>query len=330
MSKKKLPHYNLVTIGSAVKDIMFYTAAAEIVRNPKQDPTKVKLIGFEFGAKIHSDNVYSMFGGGAANTAVIASTLGLRVATVMRVGRDSSGDDMYHNLKQAGVATRYMQRDQSHASGFSFLVVDSTTDEHVAFVNYGANEHLQVTPKILSQFTTDWFYVPALSTKRWPQAMQTIIKTSHKIAWNPGAIQLEQPNQLKKFLPKIQVLILNTDEAIELSVATGLPTKSLAIRKLAEHIFNLGVKLIVITDGRAGAYAYDGTTLYFDKPNKKQPKDTTGAGDAFGATFITGLIRRPNDIQFALRLATLNASAQVAQVGAQTGVLTWKQIMQRI
>jgi sugar/nucleoside kinase (ribokinase family) len=48
--------------------------------------------------------------------------------------------------------------------------------------------------------------------------------------------------------------------------------------------------------------------------------DRTGAGDAFGAGFITGLIRR-NEINYALKLASANATSVIESIGAQTGLL---------
>ncbi len=327
---KKIFHYNIVTIGSAVQDIMFYTDQAEIVRNPKSDPTKQKLIGFEYGAKIHSDNLHYLFGGGAANTAITCAKLGLNVAAILRVGADSVGTAVHQHLQQFGVVTKHIEVDTKHHTGLSFLVVDQVSDEHVAFVQYGANDFLDITHATLKLLNTDWFYISSISAKYWPILIQRIIHTTSNIAWNPGAVQLQQPKLVKTILPKITVLLLNKDEAIELSLGTGLSSNTLTMKQLVKHIFALGPKFVVITAGLAGAYVYDGKNLYFDQPGKRKPVDTTGAGDAFGATFITSLVKRPGDIKFALRLATLNASAQVTEVGAQTGLLTWKQIMQRI
>ena len=43
-------------------------------------------------------------------------------------------------------------------------------------------------------------------------------KRGVKIAWNPGATQLAQEKVMAKFLPYVEVLVLNKDEAVELIV----------------------------------------------------------------------------------------------------------------
>jgi sugar/nucleoside kinase (ribokinase family) len=50
-------------------------------------------------------------------------------------------------------------------------------------------------------------------------------------------------------------------------------------------------------------------------------KDTAGAGDAFGSTFVAGLQIFHFDLVKALRLATINSGSVVSRVGAQVGLL---------
>ena len=50
----------------------------------------------------------------------------------------------------------------------------------------------------------------------------------------------------------------------------------------------LGPKIVVITDGQKGAYAYDGENMWQMPmyPDPAPPVDRTGAGDAFSSTFV--------------------------------------------
>ncbi len=316
-------HYDIITIGSAVRDVMFVTGEAETFKNPHRDPNKVDLIGFEYGAKIHSDQVHRYYGGGANNTAVGLARLGLNVAACVCVGDDPDGMATVAHLQAEGVKTTFVQRTQRRATGFSFLVVETKTHEHVALVDYGANELLTV-PRAVLQAHPKWFYISSLSTKRWATIMRTVLKTQAMVAWNPGAIQLAQPNVVKALLKKVAVLILNRDEATELL------GKADTAMHLAEQLQALGPQIAVVTDGRHGAAVYNGKTMYTTKGSLAAPKDTTGAGDCFGSSFVAGLIRfhkdHQPDIDQALKLATMNASAEVAKPGAQNGLLTWAKI----
>lgn len=310
--------YDIITIGSAVRDVMFATADAETFKNPKKDPTKLNLIGFEYGAKLHSDKVHRYYGGGANNTAVGLARLGLKVAACVCVGKDAEGDATVSHLKAEQVATALVQRTAKRATGFSFLIVETKTYEHVALVDYGANEELTV-PRAVLTAKPQWYYVSSLSTKRWPTLMRNLTQTAQQIAWNPGAIQLAKPTVVKSLLKKITVLILNRDEATELVGKAG------SAPELAKALQAIGPKLAVVTDGRHGAAIYDGVSMHTTKGSLTAPKDTTGAGDCFGSSLIAGLVKF-GDIDQALKLATLNASAEVSKPGAQNGLLRWSDI----
>lgn len=324
-----MKHFDVVSVGTALQDTIFYTSDAELVKNPKADPTKLKLIAFEYGAKISSNEISHSFGGGAANTAMGMAKLKLNNAALVCLGKDPIGKVLEESFAKNGIDRSLIQYDSKAITGFSFLVVEKSTNEHVAFAHYGANESLQITPKILKKFRTDWFYVSSLSLPNWATAMRALCATKSNIVWNPGAIQLKEPKVIQSLLKYITVLILNKDEATDLSLQTGykLPRgkKELDSKELAMHLHMFGPKQVLVTNGRYGSHAYDGNNVYFAKPNPDKPKDTTGAGDCFGSTYTTGLMKFSGDIPKALKLAIVNSTSLVSQTGAQHGLLTWQQ-----
>jgi sugar/nucleoside kinase (ribokinase family) len=85
----------------------------------------------------------------------------------------------------------------------------------------------------------------------------------------------------------------------------------------------LGPKVVVITDGPAGAYASDGMNQYFmpPYPDPKPPISRTGAGDAFSTGFFCGLVYGLS-IYDALRWAPIESMHVVQFFGAQTGLLS--------
>lgn len=325
MINKFMKTFDIITIGSALRDMLFYTDEAELIDNPK-NPIKLKLLGFEYGAKIRGHRVQFTFGGGAMNTAVNFAGLGLKTGIISCLGNDETGQEIINYLKKKKVNTSLIQTVKER-TGSSLLVIDEKTEEHVIFVHYGANEKLRlVHPKGVQRSPlgcTSWFYVSGLAAKVWPTVINKLKRTSAKIAWNPGHSQLPD---LKKHLPGIAVLILNKDEATELCLEA---TKNYSVLNLLKIIYFWGPRLIVITDGRRGVYVFDGQKVYFDKPRPHQPRDTTGAGDCFGSTFIAGLIKL-KDIKKAIHLAMLNTVSLVMRPGAQNGLLTWGQLKKKI
>jgi sugar/nucleoside kinase (ribokinase family) len=56
---------------------------------------------------------------------------------------------------------------------------------------------------------------------------------------------------------------------------------------------------------------------------------TLGAGDAFGSTFVAGLMRHEGDLAAALREASINAASVVSVFGAKRGLLDLAELKRR-
>jgi sugar/nucleoside kinase (ribokinase family) len=90
---------------------------------------------------------------------------------------------------------------------------------------------------------------------------------------------------------------------------------------------DLGPKIVLITDGPNGAYAYENGNFWFMPiyPDPKPAYERTGAGDAFASTFVSALALGKN-VEEALRWAPINSMSVVQYVGAQKGLLDQKSI----
>ena len=97
------------------------------------------------------------------------------------------------------------------------------------------------------------------------------------------------------------------------------------IEGLLKTIYLLGPHIAVITDGKNDFFAYDGEFLYRGTPHQHiKVVDSTGAGDAFAASFLSGMIKK-KDIEFALQLAAANSESVLQYYGAKNKLLTWKE-----
>jgi sugar/nucleoside kinase (ribokinase family) len=324
--------FDVITIGGATRDITFYTKEGKLIANPS-DPLRQKLLGFEYGAKIGIREAFFTFGGGAANTAVCFSRLGLKVATILRVGNDENGRAVVANLKKNKVETKFVQIDKKAKTGFSFIVTFGPAREHTAFLYRGANDKLQIINYKLQNLKTDWFYVSSLSGEKWREIMNRVVSYCPpvKLAWNPGARQLAAGlSGLKNYLRKTKILLINKDEAIELVVSLSR-YKKMSVSWLNEPknlfrvLYEFGPKILVITDGPKGAYAFDGQNFYYQKALSEKIVDTTGAGDSFCASFVAGQILYKGDIKKSLKLAAINSAYNLTGIGAQEPLLTRKE-----
>ncbi len=320
--------YDVITIGGATEDINFYVDDYQLLEN-KLNPAGNQLLAFDYGTKIDIKKVAMTFGGGAANTAVCFASLGLKTAGMITYGNDERGKKIVANLKKRRVDVRLMKRIPNEISGFSFIVIGASKD-HVAFSHRAANSFMAISAKDQKSLKrAPWLFITSLSGN-WRSSLDKIfsIVDGTKVFWNPGELQLLAGHRvLAKYFKKTKVLTMNKDEAIQLVMSHNrLASKSYdffsSVENLLKAIHEWGPEIIVVTDGEHGAYAYDGQEVYFQavvKPKKKE--DTTGLGDAFAASFVTGLILYKN-IKQALFLAAHNAASVLSQQGAQNGLLT--------
>jgi ribokinase len=319
--------YDFITIGGATEDITFYTKDGILIDN-KNDILRQKLLAFEYGAKLKVDKAYSTYGGGAANAAVCLAKLGFKVGAMAAIGDDNRGVGIINNFKKNKVDINCIQIIRDVESGFSFLVVGQA-NEHIVFSNRAANKKLNIADREVEILdSAEWIYLTSLSGN-WRQVIKNVFKTKAKIAWNPGQRQLHSGiKAIGKYLPKLEVLVLNKDEAIELVISEEKNRNQNNrflnnIKNLLKILKDWGPAIVVITKGKNGADAYDGNKFYHqDIFKEKRRIDTTGVGDAFGSTFIAGLKIFKGDIQKSLYLGVKNSASVITEQGAQNGLLS--------
>ncbi|NQT49917.1 carbohydrate kinase family protein [Candidatus Kuenenbacteria bacterium] len=321
--------FDVVTVGSALKDIMFYSDEISIIKNEK-DITRQKLMAVEYGAKLPISEVFVNYGGGALNTAVGLKNFGLDVSPMVNVGRDQVGKEIFTYLKNQKINTSLIRVDKTERTGFSIVMTALKDKEHTIFTYKGASNNLEVHN--LRNFRTKWFYVSSLTSKSWALEFDKIARQKRrnvKIAWNPGSLQLQEFKKVLHFLPSIEVLILNKDEAIELVKKARPRTtkKDLNDSKyLLTELKNFGSQKVVITQGSNGVVAIDDNEKYYYHRavgEKRRIVDTVGAGDSFSSGLVAGLVKK-NDFDKALKLAIRNSAHVLYRIGAQNGLLKIK------
>ena len=322
---------DVLTIGGATVDIMMYTDECKIINNP-HDITRQKLIAFEYGAKINTDEVYLTYGGGAFNTAVNFSNLGLKTVLRAQLGDDAWGAEIMKYLRQKKVSTDLISIQRQGHTGTSIIINVGRNKEHVIFLYRGANHVIDINYRALAKFSPKWVYLTSLTGSKTKANLENIfrfVKTKKvKLSWNPGNEQLELGFRgLRKYLDKVTVFNVNKDEAIELAVSAGEKTTN--INKLLKLLKSWGPEIVVITDGPKGAYAWAEGKEYFVKALPIRGINTTGAGDSFGSTFVAGLIKT-DDINFSLKAAIINSNYVIQEIGAQKGMKNWTEIKRLI
>jgi sugar/nucleoside kinase (ribokinase family) len=258
--------------------------------------------------------------------------LGLVVAPLVSLGKDWNGQEIHSFMKQHGLKTDLIQVDKHHGTGFSFVLTAAKDHEHTIFTYKGAS-NAQHFPR-LHAVKTDWYYVAALSMPDWAIQFAEIIrqvdrtwKKPHeiKIMWNPGEKQLRDYKKMLRFFPKIEVLMVNKDEAIELVLNVfGRRVDRRKVnepRYLLDALHQTNLKNIIITAGKQGVYGMDEAGHYhYLRSQAKKIRNTVGAGDAFGSGFLAAF-HQTSDFNKGLHWGIKNSAAVLSQVGAQAGLL---------
>ncbi len=274
------------------------------------------MISLRFGDKIpyESAEVFRAVGN-SPNAAVSAARLGLNSYLISYLGEDNIGKENAASLVSNNVNIDYMEIVPGMTSNQHFVLWYDT--ERTILVKH--NEYPYSFPMDLPE--PKWIYLSSLA-KNSIEYHHQIEKylTEHpkvKLAFQPGTFQIMLGAEaLKNIYKRSELFLSNKEEAQRI-----LNTEEDDIVKLMSMIRGLGPKIAVITDGMNGAYASDGVDAWFMPVYLHNPYERTGAGDAFGSTFLSALILGKT-IPEALTWGPINAMSVVQKVGAQAGLLS--------
>jgi ribokinase len=301
----------VITFGAGTQDVFLMGKALTAKRDVRtHDYVEV----FPLGAKLELDNVIFDVGGGATNAAVTFARQGFRTEFIGKIGHDPAGTEILRVLKKEAVSTDRVAVDPRLSSGYSVLLL-APSGERTVLVHRGAAHELGARDMDIRNLDADWFYISSLAGNFDLAAKLIKHAKAHgiKVAWNPGSAELKKARKVQALLANVEVLLANTQEMKE--IFGGNDAKDIMTRAFGVCPY------VVMTDGAKGTYATDSNKIYFAGLYQNvKVIDRTGAGDAFGSGFVAALAKQL-PIEDALTLASANASAVVAKIGAKTGIL---------
>lgn len=314
MQKQQNPSaYDIISVGDATLDVFVNLQEASVLCNLQKDMCQLCL---SYADKIPVEKVQRLIGGNAANNAVGSSRLGLKAAFYSIVGNDETGRNIMETVCDAKVSCEYMQIDKKQESNYS--VVLNYKGERTILVY-----HIDRTYKMPKFKPTKWFYLTSMGKNHMDFHMELLAhikKTGAQLGFNPGTHQLKQGlEKLKPLLAETSILFVNKEEA------QRLVGQIVDMKELIVTMKRVGPKIVVITDGGQGSYAYDGVDFWKCGVTKTPVIERTGAGDSFATAFLAATIQGKK-IPEALHWGTMNSASVITKVGPQEGLLTKQQI----
>jgi sugar/nucleoside kinase (ribokinase family) len=312
---------DVLSVGDIVTDafIKLEDDQAKVVKDGDK-----KMLQMPFGVKVpfdHAEVVEAV--GNASNASISFAKLGLKSALMANVGDDQHGRDMLAALARNKVQTQLMHINHGKMSNYHYVLWYK--DERTILIKH--EEYSYHWPHLRPHEIPKWIYFSSISRNAmdFHDQMADWLEQNPdvKLAFQPGTFQIEAgTKRLKKLYQRAELLAVNREEAVQVSGGNYDD-----LNGLFDKLHALGPKIVVISDGHAGAYASDGTErlkmpIY---PDPSPPFERTGAGDAFTSTFVAAIIKGA-DIAGALQWAPINSMSVVQCVGAQKGLLTSRQI----
>ena len=228
-------------------------------------------------------------GGSAANTAVALARLDVSSSVIGRIGRDNEGRALLKELVRSGVHTGAVQRDPSRATGICIVTV-TADGERTLIGMRGANcalqrngvaeavanvRHLHVSGYALIQPESRRAALLALETARKAGAV-----TSLDFGWQPAS---SAPELLRHALRHVSLALPSAQE-----LRMALDERRLS--RAATKARGLGVEQVVVTLGGGGCRVFTDEGTFRVPRFESSIVNTCGAGDAFNAGYILGVL----------------------------------------
>lgn len=272
-------------------------------------------------------------GGSAANTIYGVARLGIKAGLVGVTGEDEDGQKLIEDFKAAGLDTSQIRAKQGAKTGSAACFSDKH-GRRALYISPGANSLLkaedislpylnQAKMVHLSSFADD---------KQFNLQLELVkeIEASVKVSLAPGMLYAAKGLIfLAPLIEKSHVIFMNREE---IEMLTGRDFKS-----GAQECMSIGCHIVVVTLGKGLSMDKDRTVTGYIRDIEKEYEiesgkedletqlETTGAGDAFAAGFLYGLLKG-RKIEDSGLLGDIMARFTISEIGARKGLPSLAQL----
>ena len=245
-------------------------------------------------------------GGAPPNYLAALAAYGAKTALLCKVGSDAFGEMLTETLKNAGIETSGVVVDHSVFTTLAFVTIDASGDRSFSFARKpGADTCLRFEELDLSLIDrAKVFHFGTLSLTHEPARDAT----QRAVAYAKAG------GKLITFDPNLRASLWDDMEEARKQILWGLGQADIV--KISDEevdflwncsaqegaqllIDEFGVRLAMVTMGAEGAFLKNGSACAFAACPPVKPADTTGAGDIFGGSAVSRILKlgkRPEDL----------------------------------
>jgi sugar/nucleoside kinase (ribokinase family) len=268
-------------------------------------------------------------GGCATNTAACLRRLGRRVKVIGKVGIDVFGDFVLSDLDQRGIDVSQIRRSQTHQTSGTFILnvrgddrryihfVGANADFSSKDVDYSALDGARVL------YVGGYLAMPGFNAKELASLLKEAKKRSlltvvDVVIPTGNSVSL---SQVEPILAHTDVFLPNQDEALVLTGEREAEGQAHFLGQMNSEC------TIVITQGHRGALAKRGMETLRAQTYDVKSVDESGAGDAFTAGFITGMLENWS-LEKSLRFASAVGASCTTKLGCIDGVFRFDEAIE--
>ena len=290
-------------------------------------------------------------GGSAANTAYGLAKLGLRCGFVGIVGDDDAGRALLASFEEAGVDTGGIRVEPGATTGQT-ICITAGQGQKAIYIVPGANSLLNAHD-VDTSYLGDARYVHVSSfvgDDAFSQQLQMVEKlpAQAKVSFALDALYARRGlTAMSPMLKRCTLLFANANELQELTgeelpaaahICLGLGCEIVVVtfgagrrerhRRTAGSTHDTSAALIVTRRKAGGGPEFIEHTVPAPATHDGSIADTTGAGDAFAAGFLFGLIQE-HDLPMCGALGHTDAGFSLGSLGARAGLPTRQELLTR-
>lgn len=261
-------------------------------------------------------------GGAPANFVFYAQILGAEAFIVSRVGKDELGKEIIHEIHSRGLRSSHITVDDFYLTGTVTVSLDEKGTPKFIILENVAWDYIEMTPEIRklgAMADAVCFGSLAQRSNVSRKTIRDFLKITKENCLRVFDVNLRQPFFNKEILTYLlcatDILKLNEEELLILAEMLSLKGGERDILQRLIDLFSLN--LIALTKGEKGSRLFSRERDSFHPGFRVDAVDTVGAGDAFTAALVMGLLQgKPLDRinEFANRLASFVCSQRGAWV----------------
>jgi sugar/nucleoside kinase (ribokinase family) len=247
-------------------------------------------------------------GGSAANVAVNLVKLGHKAGVIGSIASDRHGKFLLSDLHRRGVDVSQVRVFRG-MSGLSVIIIDAEGEVRV-IEDLGVADRRRAVDEGYIR-SSGFFHMSGCAFPLLDAGSKAASKAGVPVSFDPGrAASRLGERKLAPVLKRCDFLIINRKE---LFAMTGSREESEAARLAKKY----GLVCVIKQGAREIIVKTSGMSSFTVPPFHVKPVDTLGAGDAFCAGFVSGIVEK-RSVYESVRFANAVAAAKVLRKGAQS------------